>query len=951
MIHAHAPNRPLAEHSGTESGEGPVTLYGRDAEIAMLDRLLDRVQQGEGAVLAVAGAAGSGKSALLNSVCDHAAQHSMTVLRTAGHEPGIHLPFEALGRLLLPLLASPHHADRDTVHALRTALEAAARPGARLEVALATWRLLTNHTARTPVIAVIDDARWLDRPTADVLAFLARRINRARVLLLTTDDHRADGRDQDEKGGLPRLHLRELDEEAAGALLDSLPQPPDPVHRPLVLQQAAGNPLALHELTRAVTHEPPVTLEPTFILPLPPALQRIHGARLPALDADVRQALLVAAAAGDLDRAAVMPAAHRGAASAGRPPGPEIWQPAEEAGLVTVTDGKVHFRHPLVRSAVYRAASFASRRTAHLALATALDGHPDRQAWHRAAAAVGTDEQIAQELVATADRACRRGGYRGASAAMRRAAELTPQASSRTHRLLRAAEFAMFAGLPAQVADIATQALASSDDPQSLGTASIQAGWALAVTTRHAASLGLLLPAADALRTTDPQEALAALSTATTVVYHSGDPRPRRESLRLGSLIAANTDHVADRLWARAGCDPFEDRPLFMRLLAKGLASPEPDLPHLVTLGAGAWIIDETRTSTQLLGLAHDHLQRITTKGANATLSTALGLAQYEIGAWQAARATSSEAHRVALESGLALAAASSWSLVALLDAVQGDGARARTRLTEAMAGIEPAETRAMAVRARIVLATAATTEGDHGGAWEQLRGLFSSDAHCMALHYHASFYAIADLAAAAARVGRRDEARQVLEAVEQHLAGRESLRLTLLLHRARALLSGPQPAEKHFLASLADPAGDQWPFERAKARLEYGEWLRRGRRINDARPVLADALAVFEQLGARPWTTRCVVELRACGVVPHHTDRQSAGRGAGLTAQQLNIARLAADGLSNREIGEQLLLSPRTIAFHLYHAFPKLDVTTRSQLRNALSRLDEEAGQTQYAQ
>lgn len=127
----------------------------------------------------------------------------MTVLRTAGHEPGIHLPFEALGRLLLPLLASPHHADRETVHALRTALEAAARPGARLEVALATWRLLTNHAARTPVAAVIDDARWLDRPTADVLAFLARRINRARVLLLTTDDHRADGRDQDEKGACP----------------------------------------------------------------------------------------------------------------------------------------------------------------------------------------------------------------------------------------------------------------------------------------------------------------------------------------------------------------------------------------------------------------------------------------------------------------------------------------------------------------------------------------------------------------------------------------------------------------------------------------------------------------------------------------------------------------------------------------------------------------------------
>ncbi|MFC9328836.1 ATP-binding protein [Kitasatospora sp. NPDC057015] len=913
-------------------------MYGREGEIVYLERLLDGLQQGVGAAAAVVGAAGTGKSVLLDAVGDSAARRSMTVLRVAGAEPERRLPFAALHRLLEPLWSPSRRPDQDIARTLRAAIEAGTGPDGHHRVANAALELLTASSTSAPLVAVVDDRQWIDDPTADVLAFVARRIERVPLLLLTASRPRSHGSASlAAEAHLTSLHLRELDDVAAGALLDSLPQRPTPAQRTLVLQQAAGNPLALLELARAVTDGTAQTrLEPTGLLPLTPALKRIHGERLPGLDATTRQALLVAAAAGEPDRAAVLTAVHLCAAGADDPLGLEVWQAAEEAGLVTVEDGRVRFRHPLVRSAVYQAAPFAARRKAHLALAAALGGSPDRQAWHRSAAALGPDEEIAQDLVATAERARRRGGYQGAADAMRRAAELTREAPLRTLRLLEAAELAMFAGLPDEVAAITTEAVASTDDPQSLSAASIRAGWALAVTTRHSASLGFLLPAAAAVLTRDPRDALAALSTAATVIYNSGDPRSRDESLRLAAMIAALPGRAADRLWAQAGCDPFGDRPQYLRLLAEGAAEQEPSLPHLILLGAGAWILDETHTSLHLLGQAQEHLQRVTTTGANATLSAALGLVQYESGAWQAARSTCTEAYRVARVGGLEMAAASSWSLVAALDAVQGDTARARTRLAQAMAGIEPTQTRAMAVRARLVLASAATADGDHPGAWEQLRGLFAGDADATPLHYHASFYAVADLAAAAARVDRRRETLSLLEAVEDRLQGGTSMRLGLLLRRARALLSGPEDAEEHFLAAL-DPAGDPWPFERAKARLEYGEWLRRRRRVNDARPVLAGALAVFERLGAKPWAARCAAELRACGVTPQHTDGPHEQGGAGLTAQQLQIARLAAEGLSNREIGERLLLSPRTIGFHLYQVFPKLGVTARSQLRRAL--------------
>lgn len=241
-------------------------------------------------------------------------------------------------------------------------------------------------------------------------------------------------------------------------------------------------------------------------------------------------------------------------------------------------------------------------------------------------------------------------------------------------------------------------------------------------------------------------------------------------------------------------------------------------------------------------------------------------------------------------------------------------------------------------MRACHALGLAAFVEGDHQAAYQHLRGVFSRDFHPVPVHYHASYYYLADLAAAAVRAGQREDARAVLGAAVDALGEHRSARLEVVVHRARALLSDPEEAEQHFRAALADPAGDLWPFERAVARLEFGEWLRRRRRVSEARTRLSAALVVFERLDARPWTERAASELRAAGVATSRA--QTLGRTADLTPQQLEIARAAAAGLTNREIGAKLLLSPRTVGFHLHNIFPKLGITARAQLRDALGEV-----------
>src|SRR5580692_6905814 len=243
---------------------------------------------------------------------------------------------------------------------------------------------------------------------------------------------------------------------------------------------------------------------------------------------------------------------------------------------------------------------------------------------------------------------------------------------------------------------------------------------------------------------------------------------------------------------------------------------------------------------------------------------------------------------------------------------------------------------RLVAARARRALGIAALADGSHLQAFTQLRGLFSEDG--TPLHNCDSYLGVADLAAAAVRADRRAEGQDVLERALSQLPGKASARLEQLIARARGILAGPDGAEAHFGQALADPGGDQWPFERAQLRLDYAEWLRRRRRINDAKPVLTEALATFQRLGARSWAQRAQAELRACGVAVTGAPVEPDALGE-LTPQQRQIVRLAGDGLTDREIGDRLFLSPRTVSSHLYRSYPKLGVASRHQLRDVIAQ------------
>jgi DNA-binding CsgD family transcriptional regulator len=281
------------------------------------------------------------------------------------------------------------------------------------------------------------------------------------------------------------------------------------------------------------------------------------------------------------------------------------------------------------------------------------------------------------------------------------------------------------------------------------------------------------------------------------------------------------------------------------------------------------------------------------------------------------------------------IVAASADVITATVLALRGDSVAARRHADRALATVDPAECGLVAARARRALGVAALADGSYLQAFTQLRGLFSDDG--TPLHNYASYLGVADLAAAAVRADRRIEGRDVLEHALSRLDGGVSARLEQLVARARGILADPDGAEAHFGTALADLAGDQWPFERAQLQLDYAEWMRRRRRINDAKPVLTEALGTFRRLGARSWAQRAQAELRACGVAVAGApgDRDAMWE---LTPQQQQIVRLASDGLTDREIGDRLFLSPRTVSSHLYRSYPKLGVASRHQLRDVIA-------------
>jgi DNA-binding CsgD family transcriptional regulator len=334
-------------------------------------------------------------------------------------------------------------------------------------------------------------------------------------------------------------------------------------------------------------------------------------------------------------------------------------------------------------------------------------------------------------------------------------------------------------------------------------------------------------------------------------------------------------------------------------------------------------------------------------RGTSGGSLTVLGWAYIDTGRWDEALDAAAEACGVGEANNMEIVAASADVITATVLALRGDSGAARWHAARALAAVDPAECGLVAARARRALGVAALADGSYLQAFTQLSGLFSEDG--APLHNYASYLGVADLAAAAVRADRRMEGCDVIERAIGRLNGGASARLEQLIARARGILAGPDSAEAHFDKALADPAGDRWPFERAQLRLDHAEWLRRRRRINDAKAALTEALDTFRRLGARSWTERAQAELRACGVaVTRAPGEPDALRD--LTPQQRQIVRLASAGLTDREIADRLFLSPRTVGSHLYRSYPKLGIASRHQLRDVIPQASTPAAQPSSA-
>jgi DNA-binding CsgD family transcriptional regulator len=912
-------------------------IIGREAGLARLRGLVDQVPQAS-QVLLVTGEAGMGKTALLADAAGRARSAGFGVLSVTGRESESALAFAGLHQLLRPVLSSAAGLPGRQAQALLGALGLAADPAAPdpLLTGVAVLTLLSDLSERSPVLVVADDAHWLDRSSLDALAFASSRLDAERVVVLVGARGAAPPAGFDR--GFPELHLEPLSAADAGLLLDMQPRPPRGAARAQVLAQAEGNPMALIELARVIAADPGASrrwaAEP---LPLTDRLSAVLAARFAALPGPAQAALLLAAVADGPDLGA--------AASRGAGPDARALAPAEQLGLVTVDRAGLQFSHPLVRSAIYHSAPFARRAAAHRQLAGALHDQPDRRAWHLAAAALGPDEQVASLLEATATQAQRRGGAAAAALAMERAAELSPGPEDEARRLVAAASVAVSTGQGDWVQDLATRALAVTADPELRLTARRDAGWALAYSGQPTAALPALLSVAEEASGDLPGLAWDALADAAIVFYHSGAPAGGQAVRRVLGLLenrgSSSAGHGpcaevgAHRLWIRACTDPFGRRSQLIRSLRELSRAPL-DEPALWRAGSAAWLLDESDLAIHMLQDALQRLRAPGTQGASGPGLTALGWLYIDTGRWDEAQEAAAEAAGLAEAHQMDLVAAGADLIAATVLAMRGDSGAARTHADRALANADPGESGFAAARARRALGVAALADGSHLLAFTQLRQLFSEDG--VPVHNIFSYLGLADIASAAVRADRRMEGQDVLERVLSQLDGTASPRLEQLIARARGILAGPDRAGTHFEQALTDPAGDQWPFERAQLRLDYAEWLRRRRRINDAKPVLRQALGTFRQLAAQPWARRAEAELRACGVTVGGVAGERGALGE-LTPQQRQIVRLASDGLTNREIGDRLFLSPRTVSSHLYRSYPKLGVAGRHQLRDVIAR------------
>ncbi len=916
-------------------GSRRAVLHGRASECDRLDRLLTSARNGEGQALVVRGEAGVGKTALLDYLSDCA--RGWHIARVSGVESEMALAFAGLHQLCAPML---ERLDRLPVlqrDALATAFgRHAGDPPDRFLVGLAVLSLLADVAEEVPVVCLVDDAQWLDEVSSQTLGFVARRLLAERVAIVFAV---RDPSDRPDFAALPELPVQGLREQEAGDLLDSVIKGPIDLRvRGRIIAETRGNPLALLELPLAwTTAELADGFDGSDAMPLSSRIEQGFLRRLDGLPAGSRSLLLLAAAEplGDatlLWRAARTLGIDRDAAG-----------PAEAAGLIEI-GARVHFRHPLVRAAVYRLGSAIERRTVHAALAEATDPEldADRRAWHRANATAGPDEEIAAELERSAGRAERRGGLAAAAALLEQAAHLTPDPEGRAQRDLAAARAKRAAG----GLDAALNLLAAveSGPPDALRTAEVQhLRGQIAFDQRRAADAAqLLLDAAARLSPLDPElsretylEALAAAMWASGP--DTGDAlleaaTAARRTPPAGGAVRA-TDILLEALATRSAEGYVRSAPLLAQAfeVIERLDGREDDiggLSWLVGNRAGGIIATELWRFDSLRTLGESQVARARETGALVQLQFALNFLASNLllaGELSAAAAL--------IEEDLTIAGVTGNEPVGyagmLLAALRGDEEPASTLIATARG-------RATAIgQGRIVTfadyASAVLYNGlnRYDAARDAALRVFERD---VVGGYQ--MLATAELAEAATRTGDRLLVEAAFERTSERARTSPTDWALGIEARLQALTDDADDVEAAYLTSVDRLGRTSVRVDVARSRLLYGEWLRRrGRRI-DAREQLRSAHGDFAAIGLHAFAERAGRELQATGETVRKRRDETRGD---LTAQEEQIARLAREGLSNPEIGARLFLSPRTVEWHLRKIFAKLGIRSRKDLRSAL--------------
>jgi DNA-binding CsgD family transcriptional regulator/tetratricopeptide (TPR) repeat protein len=907
---------------------GRTRLWGREQECTLLDELVSSIRRGESRSLVLRGEAGIGKTALLEYLIESAAD--LKVARATGIESEMELAFASLHQLCAPLLDRLERLHAPQRDALRIVFGLSAGPAPDpFLVGLAVLSLLSEVGEQRPLLCVVDDAQWLDQTSALTLGFVARRLLAEPVGLVFAA--REPG---EELRHVPDLEVRGLPgRDARGLLGSAVPSMLDERVRDRIIAETRGNPLALLELSRGLTA---TELAGGFGMPpaqaLPGRIEEGFVRRLASLPEETRVLLLVAAAEPIGDPRLLWRAAERLGI------GPAAAEGAEVDGLLAIGE-RVTFRHPLVRSAMYRSAAPEDRRAAHLALAevTDMEVDPDRRAWHRAAAAPGPDEEVAMELERSAARAQARGGLAAAAAFLERSVALTQEPERRAQRAVAAAQTSLHAGAFEAAARLLATAEAGVLDELQRARVELLRGQIASASSAGSEAPGQLFRAAKRLEPLDVSLARETYLDAWGAALFAG-PLASGSNLLDVSRAARSAPrppgapHASDLLLDGLAVLVTESRAAAAPTLKQGVSAYlREEIP--VEKGLQWGVLASTAASTLWDFDGWDavitrQMELTRDAGALAPLSIALngeGIVVTWRGDFAAAALVTAEADAVTEATGTRIAPYGAL----LLAALRGREAEA-TQLIEATIRDATAGGEGLAVQ--YAHWTTAVLYNGIGRYEEALAAAQRASDDIPELFLSA--WALTELIVASTRTRKEGLATHALERLAESTSAADADWGLGILARSRALLSDGEAAESSYREAIDRLSRSRLRPELARSHLHYGEWLRRENRRVDAREELRKAHGMFTAIGMDAFAERARQELLATG---EHVRKRSVETRDELTAQERRIAQLAREGLSNPEIGARLFLSPRTVEWHLRKVFAKLGIRSRRELAKAL--------------